>query len=207
MGASQQALVAAAAAAAPAGGTMIWNLTTPSSYTGGTSNFTVSDGGQGMQNGNTGPLALTQKCVLALGTSGQKRYFEFKYVSGGGTSVAVGVMSIAAACQNVSAVDGSGGHGDFNFRENGQCFADGGNTFVGGGAGPWVANDIIGIAIDIGTNAKVYLNNTLKFTVTLATTDPTPMISWSGGALGKTIVRTVAADLTYTPPSGYSAFE
>lgn len=83
-------------------------------------------------------------------------------------------------------------------------------SFIGGSAFRIQVNDVIGFALDLGASTlKIYVNNTLKWTVSsLPTGDLYPAYGGDSNPYTSQVTgRFATASFTYTPPSGYSAFD
>jgi hypothetical protein len=139
-------------------------------------------------------------------TSG-KRYFE---VLCGGTSSAetnaweIGAISTSEPLDN-SAYDLDN---DAFYRANGAVHVNGFTTFVPGLAS-FNTGDVIGVAVDIGNSISFYKNNALQTTQTFTPADVSPFCGQGGGTDGGQTfaLRTTAADQTYAPPTGFSAWD
>ena len=151
-------------------------------------------------------------CLATTGYTTGKRYFEVR-VDAFGNVPRVGV---AKATSSTSFGVGLGGEaGQWGYEGYGDLYTNGaGTTYFG----PTFANgDILGISIDFGTRRLwVAINNTQVQGSPAAGTSP--LVTYSSG-LGtmygavsgnnSSIVtaRFKAADFTYSPPAGFSAYE
>lgn len=96
---------------------------------------------------------------------------------------------------------------DVIYRGNGQIFINALATYIGVFS-TYTTNDVLGFALDVGTDIKIYKNNTLIRTqaFTHATVKPYLTLQ-AGGSGGVATIRTTAALQTYSPPATYSPWD
>lgn len=201
MSALQQTLLAASSAAAVSG--TAWDLTTASSgYTSFPSYWAFASGNRDVRNDADAPTNTGQGGFISTTSqSSGKWYFEFVATTSV-SDMAVGVMDSGSSPPNDPAL--GTGRGDAWIRGNGQSFSDGTTTY-NGAFGSWSDGDIIGVAADVGTDVRFYKNNTLLVTASLTTASIVAFMV-ERAANCRSVVNFLAADQTYSPPSGYSAW-
>lgn len=198
-----------AASAPPPPATMIWDLSTPTNYTGNTGSFTISSSGRGLQENTNGAIQVTMKGNASK--SSGKWYFEV-VVTFPGNFCCVGVMDASKPGQNVVCNNGVTTNSDCWWRNNGQSFNDGATIF-NGSFGSWSTGDVIGVAIDIGgATVKFLRNNSLAATLSrsMAAT-MTAFLSTDAGASSsgpyKWLLQTTSGQCSFSPPAGYSNWD
>lgn len=91
-------------------------------------------------------------------------------------------------------------------RGNGVFFITGPALYSFPGVG-LNTGDVIGMAVDVGTNVKFYFNNTLIETVPFTVASVAVLGNFDGGATGaQYTLNLAAADHVYSAPAGYSSW-
>jgi hypothetical protein len=138
-----------------------------------------------------------------LGRSSGKYYFEISN-SGASTFLMIGVANAAdSLAQFVGVAANSAGY----YSVTGHKF----NSNVDSAYGAtYASGDVVGVAYDFGTGSIEYFKNNVSqgvaFTGLAGTKYPCVSI-FEGSSVKSATGQFSAADLTYSPPSGFSAWE
>lgn len=189
---------------AAGGGGTVWGTASPEMSAAAISNsgaFARTNGGKTV----TASGVFIQASIRGTTSKATgKHYFEIRW-SGSANSgdVLFGFGQTASQCVNYWQSDTN----NFTCRGNGQVFYDGVN-FASGGIS-FTSGDVVGFAIDVGVNIKVYVNNSLGLTFTKTTpANPAPYCWVDNGSTGQVYaLRCAAADCTYSPPAGYANWD
>lgn len=185
-----------------------WDPTTDSFDGIVTATYTLSDKqvliGAGSNPG--GSQGGSVKTTLARDTG--LYYFEVVVTAGtlSSNSQAIGIVNNAATMQG--RLDDFGAQTTVTYHPNGQVFKDGVGTFVSNNT-TWTNNDVIGVAVNFSTKTVAFRkNNTAITSTTWSTfTSVSPFVSTRNVTQVTFLLKTSASELTYTPPSGYTAWE
>lgn len=177
-------------------------------------NISLSNGNKTAQRINTGTAAACAQTTVGRGVGAGKRAFEFYIDLRNDAQSAVG-LSIAFNGIGTSdkATDLGQETGEFGYRAGGNSYIAGAfNTFSGA---TWTTNDLILVCVDFDNKLIWWLKNGTAITGNPAagtggtsyshSVDMFPTLQVNGTS--QFTIRTTAAEIVTSLPSGFSAYE